>query len=213
MKKTFFAGLSVLGILTAFLLAFSVLRQGQEALAGRIAPEILRFHVLADSGSPQDQQLKLEVRDQILAYAASSLEAGAGKEETLAWLKEHQSHILQLSQNYVKSRGFDDPVSMEFTREYFPTKAYGDLVFPCGVYDAVRITIGRGTGPNWWCVLYPPLCYTDALNAVVPQESKNTLQALIPQDDYQALLHSPEYESRPKIQIRSRILDLILGKS
>lgn len=192
MKYRFSLCISALCFLTAFLIALTVRQQGNEALATRIAPEILRFHILANSDSSADQQLKMEVKGLVIDYVNENLGSSATKNETVAWLMDHKPDIETMAADYIRSQGKDYPVTLALTKDYFPTKAYGDMVFPCGTYDAARITIGSGSGHNWWCVLYPPLCYVDSMNAVVPESSKQTLKTLIPDDDYQALL--PENE-------------------
>lgn len=202
---------------TAFLIAMSARQQGNEALAARIAPEILRFHILANSDSDEDQQLKMEVKGLVINYVNENLGGNATKEKTAGWLMEHKDGIEEMARTYILSQGKDYPVKLELARDYFPTKAYGDMVFPCGTYDAARITIGSGRGHNWWCVLYPPLCYTDSMNAVVPERSKETLKSLIPDEDYEALL--PEKErtdhnsGKPRVQVRFRLAELLgLGR-
>lgn len=204
---------SALCFFTAFLIAMSARQQGNEALAGRIAPEILRFHILANSDSDEDQQLKMEVKGLVIDYVNSSLGDEATKEETTAWLRENRRDIEDMARRFIVSRGKDYPVTLELTQDYFPTKAYGDMVFPCGTYDAARITIGSGRGHNWWCVLYPPLCYTDSMHAVVPEHSKDTLKTLIPEDDYEALLPESERTShgtgKPRVQVRFRLAELL----
>ena len=91
------------------------------------------------------------------------------------------------------------------------------MVFPCGTYDAVRITIGSGKGHNWWCVLYPSLCYTDAIHAVVPDSSKKTLSSLLAEDDYDALLspldRTKQPQQKPEVRVRFRLMDLFHKKS
>lgn len=209
--------ISALCFLTAFLIALSARQQGSEALASRIAPEILRFHILANSNSDEDQQLKMEVKGLVIDYVNENLGENATKETTAAWLTDHSEAIEDMAHRYLLSRGKDYPVSLMLTRDYFPTKAYGDMVFPCGTYDAARITIGSGNGHNWWCVLYPPLCYTDSMNAVVPEHSKETLKQLIPRDDYEALLPESERTARapekPRVRIRFRLPELMGFKS
>ena len=209
--------ISALCFLTAFLIALSARQQGSEALASRIAPEILRFHILANSDSDEDQQLKMEVKGLVIDYVNENLGENATKETTAAWLTDHSEAIEDMAHRYLLSRGKDYPVSLMLTRDYFPTKAYGDMVFPCGTYDAARITIGSGNGHNWWCVLYPPLCYTDSVNAVVPEHSKETLKQLIPEDDYEALLPESERTARapekPRVRIRFRLPELMGFKS
>lgn len=205
--------ISALCFLTAFLIALSARQQGGEALAARIAPEILRFHILANSDSDEDQQLKMEVKGLVIDYVNENLGEEATKETTAAWLLDHSEEIEDMAHRYLLSRGKNYPVSLKLTRDYFPTKAYGDMVFPCGTYDAARITIGSGNGHNWWCVLYPPLCYTDSMNAVVPEHSKETLKRLIPEDDYEALLPECERTShtqeKPRVRIRFRLPELL----
>ena len=107
----------------------------------------------------------------------------------------------------------------------FPVRTYGDMTFPAGMYEAVRVTIGNGAGHNFWCVLYPSLCYTDSIHASMPEGSKETLKSLIPEDDYEALLRSgpqrspsdeessakkseQETASLPTVKIRFRIVEL-----
>ena len=210
--------ISALCLLTAFLLSMALRLESSEALASRLAPDILRFHVLADSDSPKDQQLKLEVRDLVMDYVQDLLGNEATKEETVRLVCAHKEEIEDLSQEYLRSQGKDCAVTLSLARDYFPTKAYGDLVFPCGTYDTVRLTIGSGRGHNWWCVLYPPLCYTDPVNAIVPAASKQRLKEEVGRQDYEALLprneRSGEHEKEAgsqEVEVRFFLLDLLRG--
>ncbi len=197
--------------LTVLLLSLSVRQAGQEAMAGRLSPDILRFHILANSDSPADQALKLEVRDLIIDRISCGLGNQAGKDETKAWLLENKEALEAAAHEYLLARGVDQPVRLTLTQDYFPTKAYGDLVFPCGTYEAARITIGEGKGHNWWCVLYPPLCYADAMHAVVPETSKNTLKGLVDETDYETLLPRT-LEEKPEIKVRFWLWDMLTGR-
>ncbi len=217
--KTAFS-ISALCLFTAFLLSMSLRLESSEALAERISPDILRFHVLADSDSSEDQRLKLGVRDLVIDYIRPLLGDEASKEETVALVSSRQQEIESLAHDYLLSQGKDCPVSLTLTRDYFPTKAYGDLVFPCGTYDTARLTIGSGRGHNWWCVLYPPLCYTDPINAIVPEESKKQLKKAVDQQDYLALLPRGEEDEKkqgdenpPAAEIRFFFLDMLKGAS
>jgi len=115
--------ISALCFLTAFLIALSARQQGSEALASRIAPEILRFHILANSDSDEDQQLKMEVKGLVIDYVNENLGENATKETTAAWLTDHSEAIEDMAHRYLLSRGKDYPVSLMLTRDYFPTKA------------------------------------------------------------------------------------------
>lgn len=231
------------------LLCFAArLRTGGEELADRIAPRLLRFHILANSNSAADQALKLEVKNLLLEKLADELaeyspaginalesdEAGAGnqsgsgtiskdiinsaaqtpenkfseisdKEKICRCVASHRQELENAAADYMAAKGYDYGASIRITRCYFPTKYYGDIVLPCGTYDAVQVTLGNGRGRNWWCLIYPSLCFIDATHAVVPEKSKEELRCLVGEDDYAALLA----QDGVKIHIRSKLFDLL----
>lgn len=230
--------ISVLCFFIAFLLILAARTSSQEALARRISPDILRFHVLADSNRREDQERKLEVRGLILDYMEKQLPENIGKKELIKWLENNRTSIESMAEDWLSDHGSEKEVRFELARDYFPTKAYGDMVFPCGVYDTARIVIGSGRGRNWWCVLYPSLCFTDSLHAIVPESSKDTLKNLLTEEDYNALLGPEAYlkgaegtvgrsgtnqaegtaaenraQEKPKIRPRLRLLDILCGIS
>ena len=183
----------------AFLLGMGQIRTAQEALADRLSPQVLRFHILANSDSDADQNVKLEIRSLILDYMQEHLQKNAGKQEIMQWMNLNRTSIEQLADRCLKERGFDYQANLELTNCYFPTRAYGRFVFPCGMYDAARITLGKGDGHNWWCVLYPRFCFLDAACSAVPEESIRLLQQTLKQDDYLSLEdHRPVFEIRIK---------------
>ena len=193
-------------LLLAFLFTMAGQRQSDEAMAARIAPEILRFHVLANSDSDEDQQLKLRVRTLLLDSIYEKLGENASLDDTKEYVLANKDSLEQEAEDYMKAEGYDYPAHMEVTECYFPSKTYGDMVFPCGTYDAVRVEIGKGKGHNWWCVLYPPLCFVDSTYAVVPDSSREILIESLDAADYQALLKKqPEVH----IRIRSKFLELL----
>ena len=193
-------------LLLAFLFTMAGQRQSDEAMAARIAPEILRFHVLANSDSDEDQQLKLRVRTLLLDSIYEKLGENASLDDTKEYVLANKDSLEQEAEDYMKAEGYDYPAHMEVTECYFPTKTYGDMVFPCGTYDAVRVEIGKGKGHNWWCVLDPPLCFVDSTYAVVPDSSREILRESLDAADYQALLKKqPEVH----IRIRSKFLELL----
>ena len=231
MKKNYYICLSILLWLMAFLLAAGGLRRRDEALAARIAPEILRFHVLANSNSAEDQALKLEVKDLLLGEIRNGVLAAAESQEAdsreitksalCAYILEHKAELEQTVMAYMASRGFGYTADIRLEQCEFPEKTYGDMTFPAGTYDAVRVLLGQGKGKNFWCVLYPSLCYLDSTHAVVPDDSKEQLKALVAEDDFSALFlarrrpggqEKAEQESLlPRIRIRFKLADLIRG--
>ena len=198
MKRTCKLSLSFLCFLICFLLSMSGIRARDEALAADIAPKILRFHVLANSDSAKDQALKLRVKDLLLEKIRDGAAAGqiAGKEELKAYILSESSTLE--AEDFIHSFGYDYGVHVGIETCRFPVRTYGDMTFPAGMYEAVRVTIGNGAGHNFWCVLYPSLCYTDSIHASMPEGSKETLKSLIPEDDFQALL-----KARPACFLKS----------
>lgn len=181
----------------ALLLSMNQVQQQREALAQRIAPSLLRFHILANSDSSADQQVKLEVRSLILDYIQELLPPEQGEKKTIRCLREQKAAIEKTASQYLAQRGYPYGAELEITRCYFPTRVYDNMVIPCGEYDAARITLGKGKGHNWWCVLYPRFCFVDAACKEIPKESRSQLRNQINQDDYLALEnHRPDFEFR-----------------
>ena len=146
---------------TAFLIAVSANTCKQEADASRIAPYVLRFHILAESNSKTDQQLKLKVREQVLSFIQENAPAHAGKEELASWLLSRREDIILNAKQTLAYYGRKATVDLNLSHDHFPARTYGNAFFPCGYYDAARLTIGKGKGRNWWCVLYPRFCFLD----------------------------------------------------
>lgn len=197
-KKMLF--LSLTCFLTAFLMGMSWSREQKEALADRIAPEIIRFHVLANSDSASDQELKLNVKTYLLHIMYEQLGETATKEDIRTYISENSQKLERLADSYISQQGYDYQTHMELTSCYFPTKTYGNMTFPNGTYEAVRVTIGNGEGRNWWCVLYPPLCFVDAAYAYVPDDSKEQLEQVLVDEDFRALIE-------PEVHVKLKLLD------
>ncbi len=120
--------------------------------------EVIRFHVLANSDTEEDQNLKLAVRDAVIAQVDALSAESETVQDAKAVLMAHAEKILQTASQTVKEQGYDYPVSISFGREAYPTRYYEGMQFPAGTYESVRLVIGEGQGQNWWCVLFPPLC-------------------------------------------------------
>ena len=166
-------------------------RAGQE-----LSQEVLRFHVLADSDSPEDQQRKLEVKEALLAYMEEAMPLDADLEETCSWVRENLDSLEQTAEERLREEGCSDPVRAELVRDYFPEKTYGDVTFPAGEYTALRILIGAGQGHNWWCCLYPSLCFTDAVTAHVLEEEKEELGRVLGEDEYDMITAYSDFRIR-----------------
>lgn len=153
-----------------------------------IASQIIRFHVLANSNSEEDQALKLAVRDEVVASMQKKLKDVHELTQARNILSECQTELRDTARSVIQQRGYDYPVTVGMENTYFPEKTYGDMTFPAGKYEALRICIGEAAGHNWWCVLFPSLCFVDESTAVVPEESKEKLANSLPEETYQSLL-------------------------
>jgi stage II sporulation protein R len=152
-----------------------------------IAAQILRFHVIANSDSEEDQALKLQVRDAVLEEWKRWMTEGATLEETKEQVENHLADLKNAAEKRIAEAGYTYPVSAELTTSYFPEKTYGDCTFPAGEYEALRICIGDAAGKNWWCVLFPNLCFVDSIHAILPQEQKELLENVLTEEEYDSL--------------------------
>ncbi|MDU7950067.1 MAG: stage II sporulation protein R [Clostridium sp.] len=132
-----------------------------------IVNEIIRFHVIANSDSEEDQNLKLKVRDNVIEYVSDKLKDCKDLSEARKFIVNNKSTIESIAKYTVIENGYSYDVTSMLSRENFPDKVYGDLVFPQGEYEAYRILIGEAKGQNWWCVMFPPLCFVDGTKDAV----------------------------------------------
>lgn len=123
-----------------------------------LADSVIRLHVIANSDSEQDQQLKLQVRDRILEQAAAIYRPEDDVAAARQRLEDNLALLARTGREVVEEQGYDYPVSVRLERTWFPTKTYTDFALPAGNYEALRVIIGEGDGQNWWCVVFPPLC-------------------------------------------------------
>lgn len=176
---------SLIGILLSLFLTIVIVNGKREMLQREVASEVLRFHVLANSDSKRDQELKMKVKEEVLSFMEQELPESESLEMTRIWAKEHISEIEEIGEKVLLENNCDYPVKAEVTFCEFPKKTYGDITFPSGTYEALRIEIGEGEGQNWWCVLYPNLCFIDAIHAVVPEEGKDDLEEVLDEEAYE----------------------------
>lgn len=169
-------------------------REIQQGIAG----EVFRLHVIANSDTEKDQELKLKVKTRIVEYLKEILGEDAGLEETKEAVLTHLTEIEQEAENFIEEQGFDYPVEAVVEKTYFPEKTYGDCTFPAGEYEALKVKIGSAKGQNWWCVLYPSLCFLDDTYGIVTEEKKEDLKEVLTAEEFQEILG----DSREKKKLR-----------
>ncbi len=166
-----------------------------ELLQQSISEKILRFHILANSDSGEDQALKLKVRDAVGTYLAEALAEAASLEESTAIVEERITGIEQVAAAVIEEEGYQYSVDASLENCEFPEKTYGEYTFPAGEYQALRLVIGEGGGHNWWCVMYPNICFSGSMYQV-DEESGEKLQAELTNEEYAAILHNGDYKVR-----------------
>lgn len=132
-----------------------------------IKNKLIRFHVIANSDTEEDQNLKLKVKDKVIDYLYPYLNASQSLEESRNIIKDKMDQVKKLAEEVIKDNNYSYGVKTELSRENFPEKSYGKITLPQGNYEAFRIIIGTGQGKNWWCVMFPPLCFVDEAKAEV----------------------------------------------
>ncbi len=177
----------------------------EDTFASNVANEVIRFHVRANSDSEEDQALKLLVRDAILSELGTELALAESKEDARKIMENYLTRIEEIGAAVIKEAGYDYEINAYMTVEEFPIKAYGDLMFPAGEYEALRVDIGNENGGNWWCVMYPGLCFVDTVGGVVATDGKEEMQQVLTPEDYEKLLFSPDEDT--EIEYRSLIWD------
>lgn len=153
-----------------------------------ISKEVLRLHVIANSDSEEDQELKMKVKDTVVAYLRGTMSDAGSVEEARAQIEKHLPEIEAIAKEKMQSEGYDYEAEAELGESYFPIKEYGDLTFPAGNYEALRVNLGKSAGKNWWCVMYPSLCFVDATYQIVPETSKEKLKNNLTEEEYNSLL-------------------------
>lgn len=182
-KIKFTLALIILLTLYVFISSYSYANK----ISNSLSNSVFRLHIIANSDSLEDQNLKFLIRDKIVEYMNNLCKNSCSKEETIALVSDHINDFQNIANVVIKENGFDYNAKAEIGNFDFPTKKYQDISFPAGEYDALRINIGNSNGQNWWCVLYPSLCFIDKNSPSVPEESKELLQNTLSDEEYKII--------------------------
>lgn len=174
------------------------------AVSKDLSESVFRLHVLANSDAPDDQSLKYKVRDNVLSYMNNLCLNTITKEEAIKIARSHQDEFYEIAKQTIIDNGYDYEVNIKIGIFDFPTKQYGDISFPAGSYDALRIEIGEAKGQNWWCVMFPPLCFVDMTSGVVPEDSKKTLESSLSSEEEFILINDNKSDD---IQFKFKLVE------
>ena len=161
-----------------------------ESSCRMLESDVLRLHILANSDADYDQKLKISVRDAILEKVSPLFDDVKTKEQAKSIVVENIDRIRTIASEVIKRYGYNYCVDVSIRKEFFDTRYYDDFTMPAGVYDTLLITIGEGSGKNWWCVVYPSLC----VGASSQQSMKDSLS-----DDEYNVITTEKYEFRFRI--------------
>lgn len=178
----------------------------KEEIGSAATPDLIRFHVIANSDSYEDQQIKKKVRDAILAELSPALNQCDDPKAANDYLSNHQKELRTVAEEVLTREGYDYGAKVILGDAEFPTKSYGDTVLPAGTYHAQRIVLGEGKGKNWWCVLFPPLCFVDITDDIAVAEIRNTTSWNNGTENQSVI---PTEGSLQKIEFRSKILEML----
>ena len=178
-------------ILFSLIISLSIAIQAfssESSVQQKIAGELIRFHVHANSDSLQDQELKYQVKNAVLTQMRPKLYNGSNINESRNIIYKSLKEIQKNAQNIISSYGKDYKADVSLTFVYFPRISYGYMTLPPGYYEAVQITIGEGTGQNWWCVMFPMLCFVEGI-AAPSTELEDLLYEVLTEEEYQEIFN------------------------
>ncbi|WP_046955646.1 stage II sporulation protein R [Bacillus cereus] len=183
MKKQVIAYLLLLLIGAQLLVQFGYMKA--DAKGPSVIPkEAVRLRILANSDSDKDQALKRKVRDEVKAQIDGWVADLTSFEEARKVIQSHIPEIEKTVANTLKKEGSKDSFQVKFSKNVkFPTKVYGNFIYPAGEYEAVLITIGEGEGANWWCVLFPPMCFLDFSSGTAVRKEEHVVKAESPEEE------------------------------
>ena len=165
-----------------------------------LSDNIFRLHVIANSDSDEDQNLKYKVRDNLISYMNNICKDVYSKDEAIKIAKEHINEFYEIAEKTIKENGYNYNTKISIGNYPFPTKTYGNISLPSGYYDALKVEIGHAKGKNWWCVMFPSLCFVNISNGIIPEESKLELQKNLSEENYNLISSdNPEYQFKFKL--------------
>ena len=192
-----------------FISAFSYVN----AVSKNISDSVFRLHVIANSDSTEDQALKYKVRDAVIEYMNNLAADCTSKEEVIALAYEYKDEFSNIAKQVINENGYDYNVTISIGNFEFPTKTYEDISLPAGNYDALRIEIGEAEGQNWWCVMFPPLCFVDVTSGVVPDESKEMMQDNLDDEEYDIISDNESADIKFKFSLIEFFKNITFAKN
>jgi len=175
--------------------------------AKELSNKLIRLHVIANSDSSEDQQLKLKVRDAIISALSSEFEHMDNINSSRRFIKDNLKYIEEIARQEIRSNGKDYDVKAIYGKFPFPVRTYGYVTLPAGEYEALRVIIGSGKGANWWCVLFPPLCFVDITQGQSEDEATAAMSKYFTEQELEAIKNHRATSNRA-VEIRFKVQEL-----
>ena len=203
--KPVFKGILAIVMVSLLVTGIAFASYSEDVNSG-LSQNLLRLHVIANSDS-EDQQLKRDVRDVILDYMKKELKDFETIEDAKSQVNNNLDKIKILAEDEIRRQNKAYRVKVMLGNFPFPTKMYGDITLPAGTYEALRVVIGEGEGQNWWCVMFPPLCFVDATHGTIPDSVKEDLRKVLTKEEYSIVASADEEDEIP-IEIKFKVVEI-----
>lgn len=172
--------------------------------------KLIRFHVIANSDTDEDQALKLKVRDAVIDYLQPKLEDSKSIEISEKIIESEYKNLERISKEIISENGYKYDVKLGLQYSDFPAKQYSSVVLPAGKYKALKIVIGEGKGKNWWCVMFPPLCFVDDQNGVIDERTDKKLKEILTPKEYNLIMAKSKTEVND-LKLKFKIVEVFQG--
>lgn len=204
-KKIVF--LSIILLLGTILLfsGFYNKEKSQGDLQKSLAKKVIRFHVVADNDTMEAQEFKLKVRDETITYLKTLINGEEDIETTRKIIYDNLKSIEEKAKEVACREKCNYEIKAQLCNDYFPVKEYGSVVFPAGYYQALKINIGDAKGQNWWCVMYPNLCFVEGTYAIIDEETQKEIKNILTEEEYELLLRGS------KVKVKYKSLEMLKG--
>lgn len=170
--------------------------------------KLIRLHVIANSDTEEDQDIKLQIRDKILDEMTPKFEKSKSITDTRKILSENIDIIQDIAEKELHKIGKDYGVNVYFGDYDFPTKTYGGFTLPAGNYSALRVVLGDGVGENWWCVMFPPLCFLDLDNGIESEKTSQNMSEVLTEEEYDMIENDENSQDKP-VKIKFKLVEVL----
>lgn len=200
--------LSLIGIISVMTITISGEVKKVDSISDDYKNKLIRFHVIANSDTDEDQELKLKVRDAVIAYLQPKLIESTSIAQSEEIIKNEYDELEKISKNIICKNGYNYDVKVGIKNSKFPTKQYSSVILPAGEYKALKIVIGKGQGKNWWCVMFPPLCFVDKSNGVIDKATDKKLKEVLTEDEYKLITQKTEKDMN-KMKVKFKVVEIL----